>query len=211
VRRRLAAAAGALAVAAACADPAAPARQAAYPFDDGFGAVFRWPASRLPVRVFADTRGPMSSLVAQGLAAWEAQFLYGEFRAALEPDSSRADVVVTWTGTVPPDVPPDPGPPVPACGGLTTLIVDATGAALERPIRVTVTDLGGQPTPGQLVACFARTVTHELGHALGLLQHSSDPADLMAAQPLTAAPTARDRRTVEVLYHTVPTIGPPPR
>jgi predicted Zn-dependent protease len=50
-------------------------------------------------------------------------------------------------------------------------------------------------------------LTHEIGHTLGLLQHSTEPTDLMAAQPTARAPSTRDRMTAEVLYHTVPTIG----
>jgi predicted Zn-dependent protease len=49
---------------------------------------------------------------------------------------------------------------------------------------------------------------HELGHALGLLQHSPDTTDLMHSSPRVRAPS--DRRSVEVLYHTEPTIAPKP-
>ena len=200
-----------LALAAACADPTIPDRKAAYAFDDGFGAVFRWPGNRLPVRFYADERGPMRTLVAQGLAAWEAQFLYGEMSGVLVTDSTGADVIVRWAGTVPPDVPPDTGPPAFTCSGVTQIVLDGAGMAVAEPLRVTVNDLGGPAAPPQRVACSARVVTHELGHSLGLLQHSGQATDLMASQPLVSRPTTRDRVTAEVLYHTTPTIGPPPR
>lgn len=197
-----------LAVAAACAEPTIPGRQS-YGFDDGFGGVFHWPADHLPVRFYIDDRGPMRTLMSEGLAAWQAQFLYGEWRATLEPDSNRADVIVRWGGPVPPNVPPDEGAPVFACSGLTQIVIDSATDAVERPMRVSVNELTGTFTPEQRVACYARVLTHEIGHTLGLFQHSAQIDDLMAAQPIVRTPSARDRMTAEVLYHTTPTIGAP--
>ena len=48
-----------------------------------------------------------------------------------------------------------------------------------------------------------RLVIHEMGHVLGILSHSPDPADIMWAGPdLPPAPTARDRSTLRSLYMT---------
>jgi predicted Zn-dependent protease len=44
------------------------------------------------------------------------------------------------------------------------------------------------------------TVTHELGHAMGLFKHSPNPNDLMAPDPVSG-PSTRDRNTVQQLYH----------
>ena len=194
-----------LMVVGACSDPAIPPRQP-YAFDDGLGAVFRWPAGLLPVRYYIDDRGPMRSLVSNALASWAAQFLYGEWRGSLDADSNTADVIVRWGGPVPPNVQPDPGAPVFACSGVTQIVITVDDV-VERPIRVTVNELTGTFTPEQLVACYARVIPHEIGHTLGLLQHSTQPNDLMAGQPLVRVPSDRDRMTAEVLYHTVPTIG----
>lgn len=198
-----------LAAVVACDGPVIPTRSPAYAFDDPVsGDVFRWPASHLPVRIWTDPRGAMPRLAATGVRDWETLFLYGEFRGVVVSDSGSADVLLRWSGSVPPDVTPDPGPAVFACDGLTRLSIDAANR-LDDYVRIDIgVNLGY--TDAQVAACVARVVTHELGHALGILQHSPDTADLMHANPRVPLPSDRDRRTVEVLYHTQPTIGPRP-
>ena len=207
MRRALAAASVSALI--ACGEPTVPPREPAYGFDDPVtGDVFRWPAARLPVRVWVDPRGAMPRVVGDGLRAWEALFLYGEFRAATVADSLDADVLVRWATAAPPDVPPDPGPPAFACTGVTQFSVDA-GNALDDYVRVGIGFSAGY-TDAQVAACVARVATHELGHVLGILQHSPDTADLMHPSPRVRRPSDGDRRTVEVLYHTDPTIAPRP-
>jgi predicted Zn-dependent protease len=208
-RALVAALAGALA--AACTDPMVPSHAPAYPFD-AFGEVFHWPADRLPVRFYADPRGTLRTLVAHAVDSWERQFLYGEFRGVMVNDSNAADVIVIWADSVPPDATPDNGPAVNACGGLTQGFLDSTGMAFDGPFHTQLTVLTGAVfTPGQVQACMRRTTIHELGHTLGLFQESPDSVhDIMAAPPRVNLPSAGDRRTVETLYHTAPTLGPPP-
>lgn len=196
----------------ACHEPTLPPNHApAYAFDY-FGDVFHWPEDRLSVRFFADTRGAMLTYVQRGVDLWQQAFLYGEFRGVLVADSTRADVIVVWADSVPPDVQPDEGAPIRACVGTTTPVFDASGAALAGPIHTSLAVLTSSATPAQLAACMRRTVVHELGHSLGLFREAPDsvPA-IMNSPPLVSAPTDNDRRTVEVLYHTPPTIAPPPR
>jgi predicted Zn-dependent protease len=191
---------------AACADITPPRRTAAYPFDLA-GDVFHWPQDRVPVRHYADPRGAMPALVTAALRVWEARFLYGEFRAVLVSDSLAADVIVAWADSVPPNVPPDTAGAVGACGGVTFFTVDSTDT-MEGPIHVEVRVNPGF-TLAQVAACLPRVTRHELGHALGILPHSPDSADLMHGTPSVDLPSARDRVTAEVLYHTAPTIRPP--
>jgi predicted Zn-dependent protease len=195
----------------ACSEPTIPDRTAWYGFDNA-GDVFRWPRNRLPVRYYADTRGNLSANVTRGLAAWETQLLYGEFTAEMVSDSNVADVIVTWFDSIPPDAPPDPGPPVFACDGVTTLLLDAPGTSLTDPIRTQIRITTAQSyTLEQVAACVRRVIVHELGHTMGLLQESPAPEDVMYSAVQVAVPSGRDRQTLQVLYHTAPTIAPAPR
>jgi predicted Zn-dependent protease len=55
-----------------------------------------------------------------------------------------------------------------------------------------------------------RVAIHEMGHSLGLLRHSGFDEDIMFGSPLVDYPSRFDRRSVEVLYHSQPTVQPPP-
>ncbi|HWC74361.1 MAG TPA: hypothetical protein VG454_10540 [Gemmatimonadales bacterium] len=194
----------------ACSDPTVPGRNAWYPFDFG-GDVFRWPQDRLPVRYYADSRSNLRDLVSAGIGIWQNQLLYGEFTGELVADSNAADVIVTWSDSVPPPVPPDPGPPVPACDGITNVQLDNTGTAVAGPIHTQIRITTARAfTPAQVSACVRRVTVHELGHTLGLLQESPAAEDVMYSAVQVTAPSGRDRQTVQVLYHTAPTIAPPP-
>ena len=195
-----------LACAASCSEITTPSRTP-YVSDVGTG-VFHWPAHRLPVRYYATTQGPMARLVRNGLLGWERQFLYGEFTGVLVGDSNSADVIVRWRDSVPPDVSPDTAGAVGACGGVTTIVVDSTNV-IRGPLRVEISVNPGYSL-AQLAACTRRVAAHELGHTLGIFAHSPATGDLMYGAPSVEFPTARDRATVEVLYHTPPTIAPPP-
>jgi predicted Zn-dependent protease len=203
-----------LVAAAACEGVVAPRRVNVYSYADtvaGQRVVFHWPGSYLPVRYYAYPDAPLPQLVRGGLARWEAQFLYGEFRAVLVADSAQADVIVAFEGAAPPPAEPDTVGAVAACEGVTAPIV--AGTTLERPVRVSLRVLSGF-TPGQVAACIERVTLHELGHTLGLFNANhagADSTDLMNAFPRVYQPGPRDRATVEVLYHTQPTITPTPR
>jgi len=205
-------------VAAACKDPTIPDRAGAYAFADtaiiGVDTsvtLFRWPASRLPVRFWADPRGNMRFLVERAVAIWEDQFLYGELRGVVVSDSTAADVLVQWTDSVPPDVPPDTTSAPNACGGVTSFDYDSTGFTLAGPVHVSLTVLTGSPaSSGQVQACMRRVSIHELGHSIGLLRHSLFDEDIMFGSPIGNFPSRFDRRSVELLYHSPPTVQPPP-
>ena len=195
----------------ACSEPTPPSRAGTYGFEAG-GDVFHWPAERLPVRFYAQSTGNLRFLVQHAIDSWAGVFLYGEFRGTLVADSTGADVIVQADSV--PDVPPDPGAPVYACNEVTAVPPIDTNNRFTEAFHIRVAVLPGF-TPAQVAACLRRTTIHEAGHALGLFQHSPDPVDIMwgpsGAAPITAdGPSDQDRRTVELLYHTPPTVLPPP-
>ena len=202
-------------VAAGC-EPTVPVRGCAgctYDFADTIppdtSLVFHWPAARLPVRYYADSRAAMPALVATGIATWNAQFLYGEFRAVQVADSTAADVIVQWEAAPPPDVPPDTST-VDACAGSTTNPSVVFRDSSARVLHVTLGVKAGAFTDAQVAGCLRRVAIHELGHSLGLLKHSLSRFDIMNVVPTVSFSSVTDRRTVELLYHTPPTVLPPP-
>jgi predicted Zn-dependent protease len=166
--------------------------------------VFHWPVSSLPVRFYAEPVGQLPQYVRDGVRAWQRQFLYGEFRAAIVDDSGSADVIVVMDGDPPPEAPLTDDPLQRACEGLTLLperTADANGdVRFSAPLRVSVRWYPGADSTA-VQNCLAVVTTHEIGHALGLLRHSNDPLDLMYSDLGVRAPSLRDQSTIQTLFH----------
>jgi hypothetical protein len=205
--------AGALVI--ACADIAEPSRGNAYewrqivPTGSGVDTLsFHWGESDLPVRFWAEDAQNLRSHVQQGIAQWEAAFLYGEFSGTLVADSSAADVIVRAA------IAPKGGFSItrlasgmaPECQGATDVELTPFGNRIVRPIRIYVVPRFAPGSPG-IDECMALTTTHEIGHALGIFMHSPDPADLMYEDPVVSTISPRDRSTAELAYHTAPTLS----
>ncbi|MGB7213359.1 MAG: hypothetical protein WBC97_12120 [Gemmatimonadales bacterium] len=176
---------------------------------------FHWPQTHLPVRIWADTSGGLGlpGHVRDGIALWKQVLQYGEYDAVLVPDSTQADVLVY--ASVPPydstaAFPVDMHSMAPQCSGATDVHVSRPDhKKLLLPIRIYVENkypLGQDSTTW----CLGLTVAHELGHSMGLFQHSDSLDDLMSSNPLVPAPTARDVSTVLFLYHFRPDLVPVP-
>jgi hypothetical protein len=202
-----------------CTDVSAPSRDNAYEWRrlvaTGTGVdtlSFHWPGSSLPVRIWVEDSLNLRGHVEHAIGQWEAAFLYGEFSAVAVADSSTADVIVR-TGLA-----PGGGFSVtrleslfaPECQGATDIELAASGQQIIRPFRVFVDPRLPSTTPG-VDPCMALTTTHELGHALGIFNHSPNPADIMYVDPQVSALSSRDRSTGEVVYHTEPTLSLAPR
>ncbi|HET6778134.1 MAG TPA: hypothetical protein VFH26_04550 [Gemmatimonadales bacterium] len=202
-----------------CADIASPNRSEAYEWRlitaTGPGTSdtlsFHWPRSRLPVRVYSEDSLNLPAHVEHGLQTWEAAFLYQEFEAEVVADSNVADIVVRV------------GSPVkvgfsaglrrvaaPECEGGTGFDLPAGSSEIQVPVRVFVNPRFDPSTPG-VDECLALTVTHELGHAIGIFAHSPDPADIMFSDPVVSELSVSDRATVERAYHLNPNLTVAPR
>ena len=209
-------------VLAACDAPTIPARDAFYEFTlPDPPLVFHWPAGS-SVRIFvaggsdAARADALSDAAAHAADAWNDVALFGEFDVSVTADPAAADVSLRWTNVEAPVETPD----VLRCSAIggravTTFCPDPEGTRLMIfPLRN-----GGAGRTRFVINISAavvddaelrRLVTHEVGHALGLWNHpapTSFPESVMLSVPSTDVPTAIDRATVQVLYHTAPNVS----
>jgi hypothetical protein len=172
--------------------------------------VFHWPSSYMPLRVYAEPVGALPANVAAGMALWVSAFRCGELSYVMSADSTRADIIVRNPRSLPASGPAASSigaDSVNACRGVTHF--DTAGTALAGPMRSYVSPL--TTDSAAVGSCYHFVTAHELGHALGLLAHSPDTADLMNAAPRRLALSEADRYTIQLLYHTASRLQPPPR
>ena len=180
--------------------------------------VLRWPVgSTVRVLVAADAdparTAQLETSLAHAMDAWNAAALYGEVQLQQTSDLALADAVVLFSSTAPPvDM---TGCPRGAGLAVTTFCLNA-----QDPTRLAVfPPVGGGAGRAKFVVTVAnavidaellrRLVAHELGHVLGIAQHSPRPSDLMFFSTLTTAfPSVSDRAVLQLLYHTRPDITP---
>jgi predicted Zn-dependent protease len=165
---------------------------------------FHWPRSSLPVKIWVEDQDNLPAHVRTAIATWKAAFLYEEWDAKLVSDSNTADVIVRA-------IQPPPQVPVlhalaEACIGATDVDTVATRHELKIPVRAFV--YVSIPDDPRLDECLQTVATHELGHTMGLFQHSKDSTDIMYAVPIADALTDADVATVISAYHFKPTMTP---
>lgn len=208
---------GAAAVAAlACGEIASPERTDLYEwrlFVPGDGGAtdtlsFFWDQRRLPVRIWAEDAAGLPGYAERAIGVWESGFLYREFRGEMVSDSATADVLIFANSA------PNLTLGIhrlhsmaPQCSGATDLEVSDDHTELLVPIRVFIDPVLPLDQPATQT-CLALTTIHELGHALGIFQHSPNPDDIMFANPVVETPSDRDRGTIEAIYHYPPTLEP---
>jgi predicted Zn-dependent protease len=180
--------------------------------------VMRWEIGRT-VSIFvveddnATRTGYLHDAVAHGITAWNNAALYGEIVLPEADDNESADVVVEYSDVI---SPLDLGSCLPS-GGLafTTFCLTDDGVNLQpyslraggaTDVKFVITVRNTSATDA---ANVRRLVTHELGHVIGIAQHSPKQTDLMYAGTLNVEiPSPADRATLQVLYHTRADITP---
>jgi predicted Zn-dependent protease len=171
---------------------------------------FKWLPSQLPVKIWVADDSPLRPHVVTAIDRWERAFLFGEFRATLVPDSNAADVIVRNTPPVSVFTASVLSAFAPQCTGETTFELAQGGDALQLPWRIFVWP-ASNPNANGIETCYAITITHELGHALGIINPNHTGAqigDVMYRDPVFDGISERDRATVERLYHGPTTLRP---
>jgi len=218
----LAGAAGAagLALFAACHDTVGPgacyeSNTRPYNFDlaGDTNVVFHWPASYMPVRVYAEPVGDLPANVQAAMQLWRGAFRCGELSLTTTTDSTAADIIVRNPLALPAPARASHvlhADSTTACHGVTHVDLDSAGTALAGPMRSYVAPFPGADSAAT-ASCYHFVTAHEFGHALGILSHSPNDSDLMFVAPHRRYLTESDRYTIQILYHVASKIGPPPR
>lgn len=161
---------------------------------------FHWPRKSLPVKIWVEDQDGLPGYARKGIKVWRDAFLYGEWDGVIVSDSSQADVIMRA-------IQPPPSlrqaarihGMAEACEGATDVDTAGTRFQLKVPIRSYVfVSIQGDP---DLDDCLSRVTAHELGHTLGLFQHSSDSLDLMYSFPSRLFLTDRDLGAAYNAYH----------
>ncbi len=159
----------------------------------------RWPKSRMPVTVFlkpgdgvAGFKPKYGELLKKAFSDWVSASK-GSLTLEFVPSKDNASITTEWTTDT-------TGILNLSEGGDTKFRGDGEGL-ISTHIRLLTID----PKPQKLTPNIIRWITlHEVGHALGLLGHSTNPADIMfhscPPQDGFVDLTARDTATIEKFY-----------
>lgn len=221
---------------AACDSPTVPPRLIAYQFAyEGFveRVIYRWPDGQtIGVHVAPTGETERDALLEAAFRhtaqAWNDAVLYGEYRLEAAP-LQRADVILAWANHALP-IDTSECPPSPDGFAWTTFCANSTGTAIaaypltvgqhvedgvHMIVQVLQTEL--EPDPDRVAALVA----HEFGHVLGIGTHPCRLSDsgctrrqgaheslMYLGIPERSTPSAADRSTIELLYHTRPDLTP---
>ena len=159
----------------------------------------RWAdALAMPVRVWVDESGravePRLNGVAGALDAWSE---VASIRFQLVPDSSDADIQLTWTL--------DPVRHVESrvSNGMTRCDVNARSQITAAHVTIALQHDDGSPLSDEAVKAL---LLHEIGHAIGL-EHSSDSSSIMYPRVGVRALSQHDVEAARRLYPAAPATG----
>ena len=170
---------------------------------DVHGGAVRWDIERGPIRIWVQRRPDFAADVGVTTAEWRRTVFAATdawrdvvpgLTFALESDSSRAAVVVTWAHDL--ESEPASGELAYRTAGRTTLVPDDVGRAVLAHVRLAVFAPGAVRYSVDDVRAVAR---HELGHALGLAHHRA-PSSVMAPLVRAERLSEEDRATLRALY-----------
>ena len=150
----------------------------------------------------------MDETFAAAAQAWTVAAPLGEVVVERASSIAAADVVVAWSDVPFPVATQDCVPSIGAAGVTTFCLTPDNsefvrfpapdGGATDVIFLITIS-----PAIAEDAVLRRRLVTHEIGHALGLFQHSQSPGDLMFGGQISVdAPSEADRATFYALYHT---------
>jgi len=160
----------------------------------------RW--SSMPITVYIKPgtdipsyRPEFMDFLQQAFADWE-QASEGKIKIEFVSDPSKAQITCSWTNTTKNAISS-------AEGGQTMVVPDPASAG--KILTAAVSLLTVPPSGNELGSPYAKRVDlHEVGHALGILGHSTNPEDVMFHTVVPgenrAALTSRDRKTIVELY-----------
>lgn len=170
---------------------------------DVHGGAVRWDIARGPIRIWVQRRPDFAADAVVTPAEWRRTVFAATdawrdvvpgLTFALESDSARAAVVVTWAHDL--ESEPTSGELAYRTAGRTTLVPDDAGRAQLAHIRLAVFAPGAVRYSVDDVRAVAR---HELGHALGLAHHRA-PSSVMAPLVRAERLSDDDRATLRALY-----------
>lgn len=151
----------------------------------------RWPSRRdAPLRVWVQTASGLPgwnpsyvARVREAFAAWEALGIPVRFAPAA--DSAGADVHVAWVEQFREPI-----------SGKTVWARNDSWWIVDGTITIALRHSGGGALDSAAIKAIA---LHEVGHLLGL-DHTSDPANIMAPRVRARELSAADRATMRLLY-----------
>jgi tetratricopeptide (TPR) repeat protein len=161
----------------------------------------RWRTDDMPLKVYITSgagikeyRNEYLAIIKQSFADWAAASA-GKLSIEYSSNPDDASIICTWVD--------DPKQVInPAEGGQAVVTPDTNGILGRTKIKILTQNpgLSEKITEGTV----RHICLHEIGHALGLLGHSSQPTDIMFAAVNFAAPqpglSDRDKNTLLKLY-----------